>query len=339
MSYCESCNDLKTYAANFILNGITNTECNSLGVDTGLNPSLNPKHNNCQDLNDINDCLIGRLKDTLPAADKCDWKSFIKVLLENNYTMNKGLICSDCGQWISIHEINEQIAQIWIEINTLKTRVTNLENRVTNIETQITNILNQITDIWEEIDNLWQAILAIAGGNYENMTPGTDFTTSFYNNISSPAGYVSVSYAKIFDQYEVRVQSSVNDGTALGSPDLFQIDMRHSDATVDVPKSWLFGINFAGSFAFLNNYRIMNPTSLASNQWNVDPRNARASWQARLGLSNNVPGANAKCLFYLISYADGYNTQFYTAYSSEPTLSTGDSGINYDFSFILAPPL
>ncbi|MGL4695173.1 hypothetical protein [Enterococcus larvae] len=105
--YCSACEGLKEYAPNFVVNGITDKECNSLQNDTGLNPDLAPKHNNCQDMNDMLDCLVGTLQDKLPAYDVCDWKEYMDQLMTNLYNMQKALICSDCGQWKKIHEIED----------------------------------------------------------------------------------------------------------------------------------------------------------------------------------------------------------------------------------------
>lgn len=111
--YCTACDNLKDYAANFIINGITEKECNSLKKDTGLNPDLDVLHTNCEDLNDLNDCLIGALKDTLADQSVCDWKEFMDQLMTNLQLMNHAMVCSDCGQWLKIHELEDSINKLW----------------------------------------------------------------------------------------------------------------------------------------------------------------------------------------------------------------------------------
>lgn len=107
MAYCDSCADLKEYAPGFMLNGITNKECNSLQKNEGLNPNLTKLHKNCEDLKDMADCLLGALIEKLPAYDECTLKEFIGELAPNMYNVVYALICSDCGQWERIEELEE----------------------------------------------------------------------------------------------------------------------------------------------------------------------------------------------------------------------------------------
>lgn len=115
--YCQACKDLEKYSANYIVNGITSSECNSLKNNTGLNSSN--KRNNCDDLTAINECNIGSLIDKLPAYNECDWKEFAEDFLSNQYNMNAALVCSDCGQWIEIENIWKEIENIYKEIDSL----------------------------------------------------------------------------------------------------------------------------------------------------------------------------------------------------------------------------
>ncbi|WP_236674768.1 hypothetical protein [Enterococcus sp. BWR-S5] len=109
---CSACGALKEYAPNFVANGITDKECNSLQKDTGLNPDLAVLHNNCEDLNDLLDCLIGTHQEKLPAADICDWKSYLDDLMSNLKNMHKAMICSDCGQWKMLWELLKRIEDL-----------------------------------------------------------------------------------------------------------------------------------------------------------------------------------------------------------------------------------
>lgn len=94
---CGSCEDLRTSAPHFVANGFTNTECTSLKNNTGLNPSSG--HDDCEDLNDMADCLVGNMEQELSAYDTCDWKPFMKKFIPNVWSTLKGIICSLCGLW------------------------------------------------------------------------------------------------------------------------------------------------------------------------------------------------------------------------------------------------
>lgn len=90
---CTSCGRLKEDNANFLLNGVTPSVCESLGNGMGFNGSST----NCQDVQDANDCLIWGLLDKLPAYGNCDWKEFVKALGSNQATINDAFLCWLCG--------------------------------------------------------------------------------------------------------------------------------------------------------------------------------------------------------------------------------------------------
>lgn len=94
---CDACNELRNDAPNLIVNGLTDTECTSLKNNTGLNPSSG--NDDCTDLDNMNDCLIGNLEAEIDAYDVCDWKEFTTKFIENAWTVFKGIICSICGLW------------------------------------------------------------------------------------------------------------------------------------------------------------------------------------------------------------------------------------------------
>lgn len=100
---CSACDDLREFSPNLIVNGLGDTECTSLANDTGLNPSSG--HNDCDDLHDLNDCLVGNLEPEIDAYDVCDWKEFTRKFIENVWTTLKGIICAICGLWTNVHEL------------------------------------------------------------------------------------------------------------------------------------------------------------------------------------------------------------------------------------------
>ena len=99
---CNSCDDLRTTSPSFVVNGITDTECTSLQNDTGLNPSSG--HDDCTDLNNINDCLVGNMAEEVEAYDVCDWKTYMKKFVPNVWTTFKAIICAICGLWAKVNK-------------------------------------------------------------------------------------------------------------------------------------------------------------------------------------------------------------------------------------------
>lgn len=97
---CESCRNLQEYAPDFVLNGVTENVENSLKNNTGFSPSSG--HDDCQDLNDANDCLIGNMEDEVDAYEVCDWKPFMIDFIHNLWTVLKSIISAICGLWTRV---------------------------------------------------------------------------------------------------------------------------------------------------------------------------------------------------------------------------------------------
>ena len=108
---CSACEDLRQTDPNLIVNGIGDSECSSLANDTGLSPSAG--HNDCTDLNNLNDCLIGNEEANVDAYEVCDWKKFMKQFIPNVWTTFKAIICAICGIWTNIHNL-------WTNVNKLQ---------------------------------------------------------------------------------------------------------------------------------------------------------------------------------------------------------------------------
>lgn len=94
---CEACRNLQEYAPEFVLNGVTENVENSLKNNTGFNPSSG--HDDCQDLNDANDCLVGNMEDEVDAYEVCEWKEFMPDFIHNLWTVLKSIISAICGLW------------------------------------------------------------------------------------------------------------------------------------------------------------------------------------------------------------------------------------------------
>lgn len=102
---CSACEDLRTNAPNFIINGIGDDECQNLANNTGLAGNSD----DCTDLHNMNDCLIGFMDEEVDAYENCDWKKFMKTFIPNVWTVIKGVICSICGIWCKLEAMNSGI--------------------------------------------------------------------------------------------------------------------------------------------------------------------------------------------------------------------------------------
>lgn len=116
---CKACEDLKYNAPHFVANGLTDKECQSLMNNTGLDPKAN--HDDCEDLHDMQDCLMEGLKEDIPTYDDCDWKTAFTDLLTNLNNMFQAIICVICGLW-------DEIARLWNAIRKLQCYINNINN-------------------------------------------------------------------------------------------------------------------------------------------------------------------------------------------------------------------
>ena len=269
---CEACDDLRKDAPDLLLNGITDKICENLMKNRGLNPNLSALHNNCEDIKKMIDCFIGGHRDALKAADPCDWKKFIDVMLRNLYVTLEAMGCGDCGQWL-------EIDKIWAEIK----------------------------NIYDAIQDLYDLIEAISGaGNSKRLQKGVDYDIKLYNNFYNTDMDLSVRITNTKTQAIIRVGNL--SGDPLKHDRLVDIKMLHTDPIMDVPASWMYGIVFKGAYAHLNAYDFRADTSSSNGIWNIRPKTLRASWQGGLGTATDINGY--KIFTYLGGYADGYNDQF-----------------------------
>lgn len=132
---CTICEELKDTSVEFISQGITDNICTSLANDTGLNPELPVLHTDCEDLDVMNDCLIGRPADELEKYDVCEWKKFMRKYIGNLYTMFKGLVCAVCGLWTNIHNLWKRLAKAENDLADLINRIDHLECMITALTT------------------------------------------------------------------------------------------------------------------------------------------------------------------------------------------------------------
>lgn len=102
---CDACTNIREYAPLFQTQGVTDVVAASLQNNTGLNPFLPILHENCQDLNDLNDCLLGRFGQELATHDVCDWKEYMSKMAPSLYELFKAIIAGDCGQWGMLQDL------------------------------------------------------------------------------------------------------------------------------------------------------------------------------------------------------------------------------------------
>lgn len=111
---CEACEELRQEVPQLVVNGFDDDMCTSLQNDTGLSASSG--NNDCTDLNNLNDCLVGNMEEEIELYDVCDWKTYTKQLVGNLWTTLKAIICAICGIWTNIHslwgKVNEMLANI-----------------------------------------------------------------------------------------------------------------------------------------------------------------------------------------------------------------------------------
>lgn len=98
---CDACDALREDAPNFVVNGMGETEVTSLQNNTGLNPSSG--NDDCEDLNAMNDCLVKNMETEIDSYNVCSWKEYIKALVGNLWTVNKGIISAICGLWTKVN--------------------------------------------------------------------------------------------------------------------------------------------------------------------------------------------------------------------------------------------
>ena len=100
---CNACNEIRSEVPELVANGFTEAMCTSMKNDTGLKQSVG--HDDCEDLDLLNDCLVGNMKDEIEDYDQCDWKDFTKKFIDNLWTLFEAMKCAICGLWTNVHNL------------------------------------------------------------------------------------------------------------------------------------------------------------------------------------------------------------------------------------------
>lgn len=162
---CTACTDIRTVDPALVARGFTDSECTSLKNDTGLVPTSG--NNNCTDLENLADCLIGNLEQEVDEYDVCDWREFSKLTLANLWTMVKAIVCSDCGLWANIHNTNEIVES---SVERIDEEIVQLEGKCPYLvgDLYITTKSQTPDTIWEgtEWTQIQNCQLVAAGSSY-----------------------------------------------------------------------------------------------------------------------------------------------------------------------------
>ena len=108
---CSACSELQEKSADFVQNGVTKSVCNALKNNKGFNTSSG--NDDCTDLNNANDCLIGNMEDEVDAYEVCDWKEFTKNFIHNLWTVLGAIICAICGLWTKVEKHDCEIENLY----------------------------------------------------------------------------------------------------------------------------------------------------------------------------------------------------------------------------------
>lgn len=130
---CSSCEELREKSIDFATHGVTDAVCNSLKNDTGF--STKNSNNDCEDLDNANDCLIGMQENEIEKYEACDWQKFMHKFIPNLHQLLKTMICAICGIWTNIHSLWKNVNELWDNVHEL---------------------WDNVNDLWENVRNLWK---------------------------------------------------------------------------------------------------------------------------------------------------------------------------------------
>ena len=188
---CKTCEDLQQYSPDFVANGVTDEMCSNLESNTGL---MNNGRENCTDLHNANDCLIGGIAEKATSYNPCDPNKMIEDLAKNTMHVIDMLICSDCGQWNEIKKIWDEIQKIWDAIEELQNGMSDQNAHINKMLSAVEKILQNLKNsgAWTvpESGSIWDGSMTadrnIATGNI-NVFGGTPDGSTFIrtNNTST----------------------------------------------------------------------------------------------------------------------------------------------------------
>lgn len=176
---CKACEDLTNEVPTLFTNGLTDAMCTSLKNDTGLKSSSG--HNDCEDLTDMNDCLIGNLDAELEKYEVCDWKTFMHQFIPNLYTTLAAYKCAICGLWSNVHSL-------WSTLNSFCIEKTGKTIKLTNKNGTLCSVTDSDTTYSISKDGNTIHLVGSDGSDDSVSVPDT-----WKPNTASQEGYVTKS--------------------------------------------------------------------------------------------------------------------------------------------------
>lgn len=150
---CAACDELKVYAHEFLVHGVTEDIANGFYNNTGFIP--NDKRKNCEDLQNANDCLIFGENEKASMYNQCDWQEAYETITNNVGIMYELLIHSDCGQWDQIDALwkalQDGLDAVWKAINKLQGDVNNLNQEINDLKTYVDGQDNKLSAQLSEV--------------------------------------------------------------------------------------------------------------------------------------------------------------------------------------------
>ena len=176
---CKTCEDLQQYSPNFVANGLTDEMCSNLESNTGL---MNKGRENCTDLHNANDCLIGGIAEKATSYNPCDPNKMIEDLAKNTMHVIDMLICSDCGQWNEIKKILDEIQKIWDEIQKIWDAIEELQNGMSGQNANMNKMLSAVEKILQNLKNSGAWTVPESGSIWDgSMTADRNIATGNIN--------------------------------------------------------------------------------------------------------------------------------------------------------------
>lgn len=176
-----------------------------------------------------------------------------------------------------------------------------------------------LSDIYARLDYLE----SLLNQEYTPLTEGDHYEIEFFNGFHSDNSPIEIGVITSNKRFNVRI-----DGARLQHPDLKVVRQEHGYTPSVEPGSVIFALTFKGDYEDINTGDLINSRNNGSGTFNVNPLEARASWNAAYDVytgNNAVAGGNKyPFVFVLRSYNDGFNNQFAADYSAyDLVLNTG----------------
>lgn len=180
---CTACEDIRQTSPEFVVNGLTDDICVSFSNDTGFSPE--DDHNDCTDLHNMNDCLVGNMATELESYDVCEWKEFMRNFIPNLWTTLKANFCAICGIWEWIH-------CIWNSLTNLTNTLAATTGGVSFLRYYRDLGAGDAVEFWENVTTGFEATLDIymdSSGANSGSTPADRDYIVMISNCTNYVGF------------------------------------------------------------------------------------------------------------------------------------------------------